>query len=574
MAALFLSTQSRTRRKLPMQPLFRAPEQPVSVTPIRINTDTSTSRFLVSTMFRLKKLTIPAMFLRIGHQICEALVPVVAGKTVDIAIASGSTRSLWAWIAILLAVFLMLDICSRFAGRLGALANGAVRHSLLMEMSDRILDRRGFRTTTHTPGALLSIATTDASNTSRIVMFGIMPVAEVAALIFSAAVLLTVSVPIGLIVLIGGVLLTWGSMLAGRDLRQASIRRQAGAAEAASTATDLVTGFRTLAGLGARRNASRRYTATSRRYLDTVYTAINAEKRLMGSVDLLGGVFVIVVAVGAAFATIGSRLTIGQLITVVGLAQFIIGPMTALGKNASTLWAQASASASRVIDLLREPYAVDPEGVTFVQSSVDDAGASTALRIVDEVIAPGQHRVFGRTAGEIANFASAVSLQVRPQPGRFAIIPRYGEGGGEIDLADADLSDVLQTIIVSPHDSVLFDGTVVENLRAVNPSATALDIDRALIASGCADVIQVLPKGLDTRIGEGGVLLSGGQRQRVALARALVADPEILVLENPTTAVDSVTEYEIARAVAKLRRDKTTIVLTSSPAWRAFMEVA
>lgn len=566
-----------------MQPLFRAPEQPISVSPVLVDKDTSTSRYLVSTMFRLKKLTIPAMFLRIGHQICEALVPVVAGKTVDLAIASGSARSLWTWIAIMFAVFLALDICSRFAGRLGALANGAVRHSLLMEMSDRILDRRGFRTTTHTPGALLSIATTDASNTARIVMFGIMPVSEIAALLFSAAVLLTVSIPIGLIVLVGGILLTWGSMLAGRDLRQKSMRRQASAAEAASTATDLVTGFRTLAGLGARRTASGRYKATSRRYLDTVYAAINAEKRLMGWVDILGGVFVIVVALGAAFAAISGRLTIGELITVVGLAQFIIGPMTALGKNASTLWAQAAASASRVIDLLREPYAIDPEGTKFASdgTAAEGAPATTALRIDGELIKPGQHRVLDRNAGEIAELATALSLRVRPQPGRFEILPGYGaegtatrEAGYRIDLADADLADVLQTIVVSPHDSVLFDGTIADNLSAVNPDATALDIDRALIASGCADVIEVLPQGLDTRIGESGVLLSGGQRQRVALARALIADPEFLVLENPTTAVDSVTEHEVARAVTKFREGKTTIVLTNSPAWRAFMEVA
>lgn len=160
-------------------------------------------------------------------------------------------------------------------------------------------------------------------------------------------------------------------------------------------------------------------------------------------------------------------------------------------------------------------------------------------------------------------------------------MPGYGaegtatrEAGYRIDLADADLADVLQTIVVSPHDSVLFDGTIADNLSAVNPDATALDIDRALIASGCADVIEVLPQGLDTRIGESGVLLSGGQRQRVALARALIADPEFLVLENPTTAVDSVTEHEVARAVTKFREGKTTIVLTNSPAWRAFMEVA
>jgi ABC-type multidrug transport system fused ATPase/permease subunit len=166
----------------------------------------------------------------------------------------------------------------------------------------------------------------------------------------------------------------------------------------------------------------------------------------------------------------------------------------------------------------------------------------------------------------MSDIVDALTLTHRPDPGRYFV-----DG---VDLAEARLGDVLDRVVTAPHSADLFDGTVTENLLAVRPDATGPEIDAALAAAGCVDVIEVLPDGLDTRIGDAGVMLSGGQRQRIALARALLADPPALVLADPTTAVDSVTEQAVARGVARHRKGRTTIVLTSAPAWAAEMEVA
>jgi putative ABC transport system ATP-binding protein len=119
-------------------------------------------------------------------------------------------------------------------------------------------------------------------------------------------------------------------------------------------------------------------------------------------------------------------------------------------------------------------------------------------------------------------------------------------------------------VLVAPHHPDLFTGTIRENLLLDDP------LTSALIASAADDVIRAHPDGLDHEIAERGTALSGGQRQRLALARALLAAPPLLVLHDPTTAVDAVTEHAIARGIRDLRHGPGstlgTLLVTTSPA--------
>lgn len=130
------------------------------------------------------------------------------------------------------------------------------------------------------------------------------------------------------------------------------------------------------------------------------------------------------------------------------------------------------------------------------------------------------------------------------------------------------------TVLVTPHEPHLFAGSVLDNVLMDEvdghdqPQAVA-GARSALTAAACDDVVAVLPHGLATPVGEAGSRLSGGQRQRVGLARVLHAAPEVLVLQDPTTGVDSVTEQRVAAATSALRRGRTTVVIAASPAWIA-----
>jgi ABC-type multidrug transport system fused ATPase/permease subunit len=123
--------------------------------------------------------------------------------------------------------------------------------------------------------------------------------------------------------------------------------------------------------------------------------------------------------------------------------------------------------------------------------------------------------------------------------------------------------DYRSQVVVAPHHDTLFTGTIAQNLTAVGAPRTAWD--DALRAAGCTDVLDGLG-GIDAPIGEMGARLSGGQRQRVALARALAVDAPVLVLHDPTTAVDAVTEATIATGLRSARRGRSTLLVTASPA--------
>ncbi len=134
-------------------------------------------------------------------------------------------------------------------------------------------------------------------------------------------------------------------------------------------------------------------------------------------------------------------------------------------------------------------------------------------------------------------------------------------GGREI--GGLSIEAVREHLLVNPYDGEIFAGTLRTN---IDPSGSGREIAEAVEASMLTDVVALHREGLDHVVRDRGANLSGGQRQRLSLARALAADAEVLVLHDPTTAVDAVTEQLIARNIAKLRRGRTTLVLTSSPA--------
>ncbi|GAB2517519.1 putative multidrug resistance ABC transporter ATP-binding/permease protein YheI [Corynebacterium atrinae] len=439
----------------------------------------------------------------------NGLSPLIIGKAIDEAIAELNAQRLFTWLGALVVVFAVGMVASWWGRALMNRAILVIGHDLRMEVTDRIQDPRGMGgPRRRTAGELLSIASSDTQKIADAVFMTVFPVAELASIIYVGAVMLTISVPLGIAVFIGGPLLVWVALRAAKPLRKRSAQRQAALARAAAAATDVVQGLRILKGLGAITTVRGRYQSVSDDAYDRTVSANASEARLDAITDTAGFMYIITIAVAAAWLAIGGQISIGDLITAIGLTQFIITPMTMLGKNIASRWAAAQASGARVQEVLCSPFALGQERSTMPATPV-------GLTVVT------------------------------------------GQVPEDIILAPRD------RVIVAPHSADLFDGSVLTNIHP--------DRERALAALHCASA-EDIPGGPEREVGENGRNLSGGQRQRVALARAIAADPDLLVLEDPTTAVDSVTEAAISRRVAAHRHGKSTVVFTNAPAWKAVAE--
>jgi putative ABC transport system ATP-binding protein len=453
------------------------------------------------------------------HQGCEALVPIVIGVIVDDAVATGSPGRLVLWIALLAWLFLLLTAAYRNGARqlMRAIADEA--HLLRLEVAAKVLDPRAEVRT----GDVLTISAIDADHTSYLLDYIPRTVGALTATAVSAVGLCLISVRLGLVVMIGTPLVVFCLRRAAPRITHRVADRQAVAGRASSLATDLVTGLRPVRGIGAQEAAAARYREASRESLRATMAAARTQGVFLAASTTVSTMLACGIAVLAGWFALTGRISVGQLVTVIGLAAFLAEPFATLATAPGWI-ASARASAERITRVL---------GASLRSAPPDPAPASSA---------PFDSAPIRPADGE------CVGVVVTPDAAAFAEL--YEDGSPDV--------------LVVPHHPDLFTGTIRENLLRGGA------VGDALRASAADDVVAAHPDGLDHEIAERGAALSGGQRQRLALARALLAAPAMLVLHDPTTAVDAVTEHAIARGIRDLRHRPgstlRTLLVTTSPA--------
>jgi ABC-type multidrug transport system fused ATPase/permease subunit len=340
-----------------------------------------------------------------------------------------------------------------------------------------------------------------------------------------------------------------GPLLRELERAESSYRRQQG--DLTTRAGDIVAGLRVLAGVGGRDLFGRRYAGHSQDLLAKGYRVGAVNSWIEAITVVIPGLFLAIVVWLAARMTANGEISVGELVAVYGYVAALIVPVWFLLMGSYDI-IRGRVAARRIIDLLtltpdvvgRHPgLAPEPEGPTDLHDPV------TGLSV---------------RAGELLGVAAtdpAEAAALADRLGRFTV---SDVTWGGVHLGEIELDRVRARILVADHDSYLFAGELREILRVGNDCGDA-EMRTALRAASAEDVVDALPDGLSSHVGARARTLSGGQRQRVRLARALLAEPDVLILLDPTSAVDAHTEARMAERLRQARAERTTVVLTASP---------
>jgi putative ABC transport system ATP-binding protein len=486
------------------------------------------------------------------------LVPALVGAIVDRAIEPGNGSALVVGLVAFAALYAVIALAFQ-AGMTRyeqALLDG--EHALRVAIARRVLDPAG-GAGGRAPGELLSVATSDARRAAGICTVVGIGATIVMAVAVATAVLLSASVLLGLVVLLGTPALLVALRPVARPLARRAAEEQARIAAAASLATDLVRGLRVVAGIGARAAGTARYRAASRSALDATLRAAGAQGGYEGAVTATTGILLVLVALIGGRLAVEGKLGVGDLIAALGITQYLYGPLHRLARVGAEL-ARARASAARIAAVLDAPPAVDATGTRTPALPVRGALSLRCVHFegldgLDLEIGPGA--ITGVVASRPEDARALARLLRRdgdPERGALAL-----DG---VPFPALALAALRAAVLVAPHDAELFGATLGEHLGGAAPPPGA-DV---LAAAAVDGVVAGMPDGLAQVTTEGGRSLSGGERQRVALARALRTAAPVLVLHDPTTAVDAATEQRIAARLRGVRAGRTTVLLTSSPA--------
>ncbi|MFI0810871.1 thiol reductant ABC exporter subunit CydD [Streptomyces echinatus] len=283
------------------------------------------------------------------------------------------------------------------------------------------------------------------------------------------------------------------------------------------------------------------------------------------ALELLATLSVALVAV-----TIGMRLVHGDMDLYVGLVILVLAPeaylpLRQVGAQYHAA-AEGLAAAQQIFAVLETAVPVSGTGavpagaVTFEEVGVRYPGRSSdAVTGVSFSVEPGETvALVGPSGAGKSTLLSVLLGFVRPTEGRVRI--------GGADLGDLDLAEWRSRVAWVPQRPHLYAGTIAENVRLARPEADDGAVRRALRDAGALEFVEALPEGAGTVLGEDGAGLSAGQRQRLALARAFLADRPVLLLDEPTAALDGATEGEVVAAVRRLVAGRTVLLVVHRPA--------
>ncbi|MDA0379638.1 MAG: ABC transporter ATP-binding protein [Bacteroidetes bacterium] len=334
-------------------------------------------------------------------------------------------------------------------------------------------------------------------------------------------------------------------------------------AEVKGRLTETLSGIRIVKGFHAEKSEEASFSKGIHRLFDNVKKSMIYMALVSSSSILLAGIATTVITGIGGYYIINDQLTLGAFLQFTFLLGLLISPIFQL-TSVGTEITDALAGLDRTEELLSEVSEYDDSGKTpfteplrslrFDKVSYAYEKENLVLKNIDLEVKRGEVVALVGTSGAgKSTLASLAASYLTPTQGTVWV--------NDQPLGELSLSDYRSKLGVVLQDDFLFDGTLKENLLFVKPEASDQELEKALSAAHVKEFTDQFERGIDTIIGERGVKLSGGQRQRLAIARALLADPELLILDEATSSLDTESESLIQQSLAELTRGRATLVI-------------
>jgi len=532
-------------------------------------------RYLGGVARRLRWTIFWAVVSGLAWQAAAIAAPLVVRQAIDSGVVHGDRRALW-WACAGVVALGAVEAASGgsrhyFAIRNRARADAAVRDGIFrraLELDARYHDRVG-------AGELISRASNDAELVARVFDAIGHTIGYVLTIVGASAVLFVIDWRLALAVLAPLPLLSVGF---GRYSERYAARTKINQERLAATTTlaeETIAGIRVVKGLGAGDALLRRFRRESDEVVRTALDVAGVDAVFLPALEALPLIGNLVVLWYGAHLALHHEITLGTFAAFTFYLALLVNPLRTIGQRVGTVQ-RAVASARRVVEVLRaEPEVVERrepsrfpvpadvrfENVTFAYGG-DDQPVLNGFTL--EIPAGTSLALVGATGSGKSTAAALLARFYDPEAGRVTI--------GGVDVREISLQDLRRNVGLVFEDTFLFGDTVRGNVGFGVPDADQQAIVHATRLAGADEFVERLPEGYETMLGERGYSLSGGQRQRLAIARAILADPQVLILDDATSAVDATKEHEIRAALAQVMEGRTTLVIAHRPATIALAE--
>jgi ABC-type multidrug transport system fused ATPase/permease subunit len=489
------------------------------------------------------------------------LSPYAIGQAVAVGLIARNQTALLSWGLVVLGLGAVSAASAMLVVRAEISVSVGAGYQTMQLVTRQVCDLGGGVHEQASAGDLVTAAVSDIDPIGQGLRSAARGVGGVAGFILVAVLMLTASWPVGLLVLVGVPVILCVTTRLTRTLVSRLREVRAQRRELTDQAVDTVRGLRVLRGFGGGETFAGRYRDESQKLRFTTLKQSRVTTTITATTTFLPGLLLVGVVALSGELALGRRLSAGEVVAFFGYATFLmlpIGEMT----TAVTRAMQAHVAAANIARLLSlEPdIAPGPAAVTMPDQGTQDTEDGTLADPLSGLVIPPT----GLTA-VVCSPADTMTLSDRL--GHYVNEPAATYSGKP--LAAVPLSEVRERILVTTADAHLFAGPLRRELDPAGKLGKAANATEklwtAVDAAAARDIIEALPEQLDTQTAAGGREFSGGQQQRLRLARALMADPEVLILIDPTSAVDAHTESRMAEGIARLRAaDRATVVFTTS----------